>query len=369
PRPVTNADECFVDATCYSASEDVQTLARATALLLFVKNGGVGQCTGTLINGPDGDRQLLTANHCIRTAAEAASVEAFWDFRTSACGGAGMTYTKTAGATLLTTSATTDVTLLRMTSLPSGRWLMGWATDILPTGTLLYRVANPAVPNSTNVYYQAYSVSAVSASAVSCASAPRPSFIYSTRVTGGVGSGSSGAASIIAGGYIVGQLLGGCALGTPDGCSSLTSVMDGSLRASYPVLQPYLDPITTPGCTTTATNICLQNGRFSVSINYRNQFANPPQTGSFVGAQLLAGSQNPDVATFGISSAQAIEVVVRIQDARPFGINRFDVYYGGLTDLEYTVSVTDTQKGTTRTYRNAPGVVGGGVDRTSFPAN
>jgi hypothetical protein len=60
---------------------------------------------------------------------------------------------------------------------------------------------------------------------------------------------------------------------------------------------------------------------------------------------------------------------VRIQDTRPFGLNRFDVYYGGLTDLEYTVTVTDTQTGTTRTYRNPPGTVGGGVDRTSFTSN
>ncbi len=122
-------------------------------------------------------------------------------------------------------------------------------------------------------------------------------------------------------------------------------------------------------CTASDTTVCLLDGRFRVSIAFINQFANPPAPGNFKGAKLVAGSQNPDVATFGISSAQAIEVVVRIQDTRPFGLNRFDVYYGGLTDLEYTVSITDVQKGTTKTYRNAPGTVGGGVDRTSFTAN
>ncbi|HEX8409557.1 MAG TPA: hypothetical protein VF883_11870 [Thermoanaerobaculia bacterium] len=125
----------------------------------------------------------------------------------------------------------------------------------------------------------------------------------------------------------------------------------------------------TTTCTTTATQACLLDGRFRVSINYVNQFANPPAPGTFVAAKLVPGVQNPDVATFGISSAQAIEVVVRIQDTRPFGLNRFDVYYGGLTDLEYTVSVTDTVKGTTKTYRNPPGTVGGLVDRTTFTAN
>ncbi|HUR81365.1 MAG TPA: NF038122 family metalloprotease [Thermoanaerobaculia bacterium] len=129
---------------------------------------------------------------------------------------------------------------------------------------------------------------------------------------------------------------------------------------------------TTPGgntggpCTPNANTVCLLSDRFRVSIDYVNAFVNPPQPGKFIGAKLVGGVQNPDVATFGISGAQAIEVVVRIQDARPFGLNRFDIYYGGLTDLEYTVTITDTQTGTTRTYRNAPGNVGGGVDRTSF---
>ena len=122
-------------------------------------------------------------------------------------------------------------------------------------------------------------------------------------------------------------------------------------------------------CTASSTVACLLDGRFRVSIAYINAFANPPQPGNFLGAKLVAGSQNPDVATFGISSAQAIEAVVRVQDTRPFGLNRFDVYYGGLTDLEYTVSVTDVVKGVSKTYRNEPGNVGGGVDRTTFTAN
>jgi hypothetical protein len=126
---------------------------------------------------------------------------------------------------------------------------------------------------------------------------------------------------------------------------------------------------TPPTCTSSATEACLINGRFKVGIAYLNQFANPPQPGNFLVKKLREGAQNPDVAIFGISSPEAIEVVVRIQDARPFGLQRFDIYYGGLTDLEYTVTVTDTQKGLTKTYRNPPGTVGGGVDRTSFTAN
>ena len=122
------------------------------------------------------------------------------------------------------------------------------------------------------------------------------------------------------------------------------------------------------GCTADATTVCLLQGRFRVKIDYVNPFSNPPdQPGTFLAERLLEGSQNPDTALFGFSSAKAVEVVVRVQDTRPFA-ERFDVYYGGMTDVGYTVTVTDMQTGTTRQYTNTAGTVGGGVDRTSFPA-
>ena len=122
-------------------------------------------------------------------------------------------------------------------------------------------------------------------------------------------------------------------------------------------------------CTASDTVVCLLNNRFRVKIDYVNPFSNPPnQPGTFRAARLLQGAQNPDTALFGFSSAQAVEVVVRVQDTRPFA-NRFDIYYGGMTDVGYTVSVTDVQTGTTRTYTNTAGTVGGGVDRNSFPTN
>lgn len=125
----------------------------------------------------------------------------------------------------------------------------------------------------------------------------------------------------------------------------------------------------TGSCVANSTTVCLLNNRFRVAIHYVNPFSNPPnQPGDFLGARLLQGVQNPDTALFGFSSPQAVEVVVRVQDTRPFA-PRFDVYYGGMTDVGYTVTVTDTQTGTTRQYVNAAGHIGGGVDRTSFPAN
>ena len=122
-------------------------------------------------------------------------------------------------------------------------------------------------------------------------------------------------------------------------------------------------------CTANGTTACLLSSRFRVNIAFRNQFSNPPgQTGDFAAARLNPAATNPDTALFGFSDAANVEVVVRIVDARPFA-PRFDVYFGGMTDVEYTVTVTDTQSGLTKTYKNEPGDVGGGVDRISFPAN
>ncbi|HEX6085334.1 MAG TPA: fibronectin type III domain-containing protein [Thermoanaerobaculia bacterium] len=125
-----------------------------------------------------------------------------------------------------------------------------------------------------------------------------------------------------------------------------------------------------PGpCTPSATVVCLLNNRFQVTVDYVNPFSTPPnQPGTFLAARLLEGVQNPDTALFGFSSAQAVEVVVRLQDARPFA-PRFDVYFGGMTDVGYTVRVTDSTTGMTRLYSNQAGRVGGGVDRASFSTN
>lgn len=123
------------------------------------------------------------------------------------------------------------------------------------------------------------------------------------------------------------------------------------------------------GCVTNATTACLLNNRFRVTINYVNPFSTPPnQPGTFLTTRLTPGpGVNPDVALFGFLSADAVEVIVRLWDARPYA-PRFDVFIGGLTDVEYTVAIRDMLSGRERTYVNQVGQVGGKVDRVSFPA-
>jgi hypothetical protein len=82
-------------------------------------------------------------------------------------------------------------------------------------------------------------------------------------------------------------------------------------------------------CFANATTVCLLNDRFRVSITYFNPIAQ--QYGTFM-ADGFFRERRIRRGLFGFGSPQAIEIVVRIQDVRPFA-NRFDVYYGGMTDF------------------------------------
>ena len=46
--------------------------------------------------------------------------------------------------------------------------------------------------------------------------------------------------------------------------------------------------------------------------------------------------------------------------------DRVDFFYGTLSDLQYTIHVTDTRTGTVKTYRNEAGRFCGGLEVDAF---
>lgn len=78
----TGSASCFLDATCSSTTPVVASESGATALLLF---GGY-ECSGTILNAPNGTPLLVTAGHCIGTQTDAQGMEAFFNVRTAICG-------------------------------------------------------------------------------------------------------------------------------------------------------------------------------------------------------------------------------------------------------------------------------------------
>ena len=72
------------------------------------------------------------------------------------------------------------------------------------------------------------------------------------------------------------------------------------------------------------------------------------------------------VATF--FDADNVELVFKVLDGTEANGNHW-VFYGGMTDLGYTLTVTDTRTGEVKSYRNEPGSTCGGGDTTAFGAD
>ena len=116
-------------------------------------------------------------------------------------------------------------------------------------------------------------------------------------------------------------------------------------------------PTTARSCIATPTQLCLNNKRFRVEVSWRDFSGN---TGVGMAAPLT-----DDTGTFWFFDAQNVELVIKALDGR--GINgKYWVYYGALSNVEYTITVTDTATGAVKTYRNPLDEFGSVGDTDAF---
>ncbi|HEX6158759.1 MAG TPA: hypothetical protein VF111_01250 [Thermoanaerobaculia bacterium] len=103
----------------------------------------------------------------------------------------------------------------------------------------------------------------------------------------------------------------------------------------------------TPGtCTPSSTNLCLNNGRFGVKVDWRTSSG---QTG-----QGQAIKYTPDSGLYWFFGPENIEMLVKVLDA--CGLNQKYWFFGAATtDVEYTITVTDSKTGQVKTYYHGPG--------------
>lgn len=107
-------------------------------------------------------------------------------------------------------------------------------------------------------------------------------------------------------------------------------------------------PATSAGaCAPNATTLCVLDGRFSISATWRTANGD---TG--VGQ---AVPFNADSGSFWFFSPDNTEVLVKLRDACVAPFDAFWVFAAGLTNVEVTLTVTDTTSGQTRTYTNPLG--------------
>lgn len=108
------------------------------------------------------------------------------------------------------------------------------------------------------------------------------------------------------------------------------------------------------------TTLCLQDQRFALTVDWSD-----PRSGA-------AGAGHPvdltgDTGAFWFFDPDNLEMMVKVIDGRPVN-DHFWLFYGSLTDVEFTLTVTDRDTGVERTFTKPPFVFASEGDTTGFPA-
>jgi hypothetical protein len=110
-------------------------------------------------------------------------------------------------------------------------------------------------------------------------------------------------------------------------------------------------------CIPSPERLCLQGGRFAVVAAWKD-FQGNTGTGSAVP---ISG----DTGYFWFFSPANVEVMAKVLNGT--GLNgKFWFFYGALSNVEYSLTVTDTLTGTSKTYRNPSGQFASVADTSAF---
>jgi hypothetical protein len=111
-----------------------------------------------------------------------------------------------------------------------------------------------------------------------------------------------------------------------------------------------------PSCFSAATHLCLNGERFQVDVDW--MLPGGPGKGQAV-------PLTNDTGLFWFFGNSNLELIVKVLDGRPVN-GHFWVYYGGLSDVEYQITVTDMKTGAREIYTNPPGRLASGSDTSAF---
>lgn len=240
-------ESCIIDGSCAGNSDfsRIDELRKAIGQMLYASEGGMYVCSGGLINTLvySGTPYFLTANHCLSTADEAASLEVTWRFQTPSCNegfedwASNSGFERTLGAQVVSTGhmeGGTDFSLLELEEdPPAGSVFLGWTTRQVPVGTRLYRISHPQGSQ------QAFSTQ-VTTNQSPCFSLPPTNFIYSRKGNGATDGGSSGSPVVNGALQIVGQLYGSCGFAIGNPCSTDNYTVDGRFSSTFGKVRQYL---------------------------------------------------------------------------------------------------------------------------------
>ncbi|HVS66815.1 MAG TPA: hypothetical protein VMT85_25290 [Thermoanaerobaculia bacterium] len=131
-----------------------------------------------------------------------------------------------------------------------------------------------------------------------------------------------------------------------------------TLEVEVPITESQVSP---SSCVPGANTLCLNDGRFQVEIDWRD----------FTGATGAADSRSipgSDVSgLFYFFDEDNIEVLVKALDACAIS-NNYWLFFAATTNVEFTLTVTDTQTGLRRIYFNPLGQTANAItDTSAFP--
>lgn len=126
---------------------------------------------------------------------------------------------------------------------------------------------------------------------------------------------------------------------------------------------PQLDVSTTVNpagpCPASATDVlCLEDERFAVRSRWRTQFGTRDK------APKVQGVKSDDSGLFYFFDDQNWEMLLKVIDGCPVN-NRFWVFSAATTNVELTITVTDTQEQEVRTYFNPLGTPAAPIQDTN----
>lgn len=111
-------------------------------------------------------------------------------------------------------------------------------------------------------------------------------------------------------------------------------------------------------CVPDATTLCINNNRFSARGTFRTAAG---QTGAFMAVPVATA---PDSGLFWFFAPSNLEMLIKVLNG--CGLNsRYWVFFSAGTNVEFTVTVTDTQTGAVKTYSNPLNTAAAPVQDTS----
>jgi lysyl endopeptidase len=228
-KGLNDSGPCNINVVC-PEGDDWRDQIRSVAMIVV---GGSGACTGQLLNNcsSDGTPYFLTANHCLGGSVASWSFRFNWDSPTCTTTTNGPTNQTVSGATLLASSAGSDVALLELSSAPPSSYNVyysGWdRSGDQPTA-------------QTSIHHPSGDIKKISheeddADQQTWGGPPAQCWHIPSWDSGTTEPGSSGSGLWDQNGRLIGQLYGGSA-----SCGFNFDDYYGRFNVSWPTLEQYL---------------------------------------------------------------------------------------------------------------------------------